>query len=597
MTHVDIDTARRWLKTCESSHIGPAANEDCTSSTLLRGHENEDGLIRYLRLIDIENRCLRNFHSVSRCPVKYVALSYVWGETSHPSRLDNTTAARLYQSRNSREGGGLPCSTDYIPLGGLQAPSRTIEDAMGIARLLGFNYLWVDVYCIFQDQAHPNANDMYEQINSMQYIYGYAALTIVAARSGDIGFGLRGVRGTRGAIYTHPIREGFAIRNEAGWARVAYDGALARSVWATRAWTLQEHLLSKRCLVFTDEQMIWICQSAQWFESVGFDDARENSPAIAQNTDGDNQVSFKALFLPDGYRAMVETYMTRHLTFAGDVLNAFRGLQTTFRLRNLEGIPIQGFEPNLCFTGPCIEPLLNTRGVDESARSVWGTQVMPRRVARFSTWSWAKWLGPLVYGISGVQLSRAITCFRAAEDLVTLEPVDTSRAHHLTDITDEQRRIAEARERYSPRESKRTCDRSDIPPAMILSRHHLIFWAEVAQLSFRCYQLASLPVVGTNSEHQHSLFEIYSTSTTVGDTLSDCGPALCVFGTSAVSYQDVLSESKVKHDFIAVAYDEKWMFVMRLDYKDGVAFRKDMQRVKTCDWNKLDREVRLIVLA
>jgi hypothetical protein len=36
---------------------------------------------------------------------------------------------------------------------------------------------------------------------------------------------------------------------------------------------------------------------------------------------------------------------------------------------------------------------------------------------------------------------------------------------------------------------------------------------------------------------------------------------------------------------------------MRLAYDEGVAFRKDMHRFKTADWNRLDKEMRLVVLA
>ncbi|KAK4161773.1 heterokaryon incompatibility protein-domain-containing protein [Cladorrhinum sp. PSN259] len=90
----------------------------------------------------------------------YVALSYVWGNTSEP---DST---------------GL---TNSLP--------NTIEDAITTTQKLGFRYLWIDRYCIDQSSTEEKAT----QIEQMDLIYGNASCTIIAAAGADPSAGLPGV--------------------------------------------------------------------------------------------------------------------------------------------------------------------------------------------------------------------------------------------------------------------------------------------------------------------------------------------------------------------------------------------------------------------
>lgn len=71
--------------------------------------------------------------------VKYAALSYVWG-----------------QSDNAISGNGGP----------LQGAPRTIQDAMKVTLEVGLQYLWVDQYCINQQ----NKNDTNQQLSLMGVI-------------------------------------------------------------------------------------------------------------------------------------------------------------------------------------------------------------------------------------------------------------------------------------------------------------------------------------------------------------------------------------------------------------------------------------------
>jgi hypothetical protein len=92
-----------------------------------------------------------------------VTLSYVWGHSPAASGAGP---------------GSLPKTFE-----------RTIEDAITIAVVLGFRYLWVDRYCIPQD----NPAEKNSQIQRMGDIYANSALTIIAAAGDDAEFGLPGV--------------------------------------------------------------------------------------------------------------------------------------------------------------------------------------------------------------------------------------------------------------------------------------------------------------------------------------------------------------------------------------------------------------------
>ena len=89
-------------------------------------------------------------------------MSYRWGQKDHGGSFNEA----------------LPAD---IPL--------TIEDAITVTQLLGFEYLWVDRYCINQG----NEEEMVQQCSRMDVIYSGAEITIIAAAGQDPSFGLPGV--------------------------------------------------------------------------------------------------------------------------------------------------------------------------------------------------------------------------------------------------------------------------------------------------------------------------------------------------------------------------------------------------------------------
>ena len=146
-TCVDEALLLSWLSLCTDQH-----GHECTPTPF----ESHPGFT--LRLIDVKRRCV-----VDPPPnPRYVALSYVWGDSVQVT-LEEKNYARL-----RREGGLSDCYADI---------GTTIKDAMYLCERLGEQYLWVDGLCIKQDDKE----DRTRQINSMNQIYSCAVFTIVVS--------------------------------------------------------------------------------------------------------------------------------------------------------------------------------------------------------------------------------------------------------------------------------------------------------------------------------------------------------------------------------------------------------------------------------
>jgi hypothetical protein len=197
---------------------------------------------------------------------QYVALGYVWVNQTN-QQLRNTKIGgvqdRLLQAS------GLSDIHEDIP--------TTIKDAMRLCELLEYRLLWVDALCIDQDRRNEHG-----QIDSMRIIYGGADLTIVAAAGTDSWAGLPGVReGTRrlpslresahkppNRLLPPNVRQVRPTTQQKtrlvdgvllGDTQLAFHDILQASRWQSRAWTLQESMLSHRLLVFTEEQIEFDC--------------------------------------------------------------------------------------------------------------------------------------------------------------------------------------------------------------------------------------------------------------------------------------------------------------------------------------------------
>lgn len=343
---MDFHATSRLLHECEEQHQ----------------HQNWN-LPRYqsptsLQLIDVEDMMVISATTQHR----YIALSYVWGEQES---FESTTTNR--ESLGQR--GGLFKHMDEI--------LQTIKDAMDVVRNLGERYLWVDRLCIEQD----NAAQKVIHIGMMDVIYSHALVTIIAHAGIAATSPLPGLRpGTRLGFPRKRIGE-------------IVLSVLPPNLWdsdaphETRGWTLQEQLMSKRCLYFDYHKSWFQCNEGLFVES----DATRNRPYDRVEAPiSFNMRSLQSTLVDatderhldnvwDMYSTIVERYRTRKLRYAEDTINAIQGV--TQVISNFLDVPLISAVPSIMLPRALQFHLKSRAERNEAAPS----------------WSWAGWRGPVYF--------------------------------------------------------------------------------------------------------------------------------------------------------------------------------------------------------
>jgi hypothetical protein len=231
----------------------------------------------------------------------------------------------------------------------------------------------------------------------MDQIYSQAELTIVLAAGSDDRYGLPGVssreRKPQGKTSTGSVNL-LQIPPHT-------SHALRSSAWASRGWTYQEGILSKRRLVFTDDQVSYICNSMHCAESVRMPEEQLNKkdkdtpftgflPRMVNSNRGSED-------LWHDYRDIkghIMEFSKRKLSYDSDVLNAMLGIFNSLKgskgklVRNLYGMPVKVGSKDL------VLPLC------------WYHSDPARRRDDFPSWSWAGWDGgvEMAYGYADVHV-------------------------------------------------------------------------------------------------------------------------------------------------------------------------------------------------
>jgi hypothetical protein len=261
-------------------------------------------------LIDTQLNCLVKGGGHS----SYVALSYRWAGASG-LQTSLSTLERL-QRHGEFE------SQDIL----FKIPA-TVRNAMSLVRSLRERYLWVDALCIVQDDDASKLRD----INQMASIYASATITIIAA-DGDADGGLRGLRGISDPRSLkqqriHSFYKDKIIEVDLPATVETYIG----TEYATRGWTLQEHTMSARRLIFSGGMLHWECSCAVWHE----DRIPFTVPSPVRRHIPLDRILRGIPSLVD-YDQLAKSFSYRSLTYDQDALHAVSGLLTILS-RSFEG--------------------------------------------------------------------------------------------------------------------------------------------------------------------------------------------------------------------------------------------------------------------
>jgi len=285
LTTYDCDAAygiaQRWIKTCVDDHSQCSQKMTAPFPT---------------RLIDVGSTDREPSLYISSLGEHgiYVALSYCWGIPKQSVMLNRV---RLVSKDHT------------LPLSELPP---TLRDVILICRRLSFQYVWIDALCIVQDSI--NGEDWLKESAKMPNIYGGAALTISASAARQISDGVLSTsfvptkfscalpynlgNGKIGAVYVVPYKMRLS----------PFVSKEVPEPLETRAWCLQERLLSPRILKFETSQLVWECFSTK---------LNANGP-----TQSPSDLSKKARV---DWKYIIQDFTGRNLTYTSDKLPALSG--------------------------------------------------------------------------------------------------------------------------------------------------------------------------------------------------------------------------------------------------------------------------------
>lgn len=251
---------------------------------------------------------------------------------------------------------------------------RTVADAMIVCQRLDVSYLWVDRFCIIQDDE----GQKHAQIEVMHDIYSNATFTICASAATNSQDGLCGV-GETPRPFSRP-RAQVAGMDILPVLPDISDSVINRQ-WNSRGWTFQEFKLSKKILIFTEWQLFFKCHEEIRTEDYLTETGNDFFVRLISQEGMHNTLLRKTPF--GSYAACVDFYNARSLSYESDIYKAFTGILGRLYTSLEEckcGIPEKDFDAALLW---------------EIESPNYSTRKRPRIIQNIAlpTWAWASLTG------------------------------------------------------------------------------------------------------------------------------------------------------------------------------------------------------------
>jgi len=359
---------KAWLDICTSSH--PACSQaDCQPPPLPT------------RVISVGTKGSSKCYLVSGNQKNghYATLSHCWGD---PRNRPLSTNDRT-----------LPCRQRGIEDKRLP---KTFRHAIQVCREIGIEYIWIDSLCIIQGQE--SQEDWTKEAPKMGAVYGNSLLNISAAAAADSTQGCFKERlglmiwPCQIMLFGHPCYiSRYPMHDEEISGDPGDQNPWKGNLSARRAWILQEQILSRRSIIFSQDLLIWRCPTLSTNEkfplgiphapNISFDNHRllqcivnDIKPSIPKEQTVDNHGCW--------YR-IVEEFTSRVLTYEDDKLPAIAGIAKRF------GVAVD----DSYHAGLWRQDLI--RGLSWCAKD--NTAICKARSPRAPSWSWASINGGVSY--------------------------------------------------------------------------------------------------------------------------------------------------------------------------------------------------------
>lgn len=279
-----------------------------------------------------------------------VVLTKAWSERPRYATLSHCWGALEFETLRSSN---LDEMLNCVPKKSL---TKTFVDAIEIARAVGLEYLWIDSWCIIQDDH----GDWETEAARMASVYGGSSLNIAAssAKDGREGCFPRPTYHSLGFPAEIRINGQREVHHFVPWR--FYNRMVLESTLLSRAWVLQEKLLAPRTLHCGEQGMFWECWEAMASDAFpnGFDGTGAQTWFFECST-----TLRPTTWDSTSWLSLVTRYSRCDLTYPGDKLVALAGIARSIGDRTHDqyfaGLWGKFFEAELCWKvlGPRPKPL------------------------------------------------------------------------------------------------------------------------------------------------------------------------------------------------------------------------------------------------